>query len=260
MLEKQNEDTKVIVFQNNNVENFEINEQIKNKNKNNFTNNDSVYYSLIQKLKSKELKQSNLTQKNDEIDIIKNALFTQLWKIKVILNGKLSQESNEIPYIETFELTLLNQSVTTCQLKEYGFNIFVFFLYLISLLVTFSILLIFAISYICYIFYDYYKDFEEEYSLIEDYNILSIVSGVQIIKFRKLYIDIYGKEAFLEKYKNFDVFYKEYIYTGIIPIIVAYFVNLIFMICLMRYYKSYKNENPEIKDYSLILYGDSLPF
>ena len=270
MKEKLDDNTNIIVFQNKNIEKTENNEQIKNHNKrniykNNFMNNDvgsdSKTDRMIVKMESKKLKQSSLAEKNEnEINIIKNVLFTQLGKINVKLEGKLSKESKEIPRIETIELTLLNQSVSIFQLKEYGFNIFVFFLYLVNVLVTFFILLVFAISYICYIFFKYYKDFEEEYSLIEDYNILSIVSGVQIIKFRKLYIDIYGKEAFLEKYKNFDVFYKEYIYTGIFPLISAYLANLIFMLCIMRSYKSYKYKNPEIKDFSLILYGNDLPY
>ena len=156
MKEKLDDNTNIIVFQNKNIENAEENEQIKSQNKrniykNNFMNNDvgsdSKTDRMIVKMESKKLKQSSLAEKNEnEINIIKNVLFTQLGKINVKLEGKLSKETKEIPRIETIELTLLNQSVSIFQLKEYGFNIFVFFLYLVNVLVTFFILLVFAIS------------------------------------------------------------------------------------------------------------------
>ena len=74
------------------------------------------------------------------------------------------------------------------------------------------------------IFYNYYREYEEEYSFFFDYNILSLVSGVQIIKFRKYFIDyIYEYyDEFKDNYYYFDVIYKEYLYTGTIVFIIAF--------------------------------------
>ena len=103
------------------------------------------------------------------------------------------------------------------------------------------------------VFSKYYPHFEDEYSYFSDYNILTLVSGVQIIRYRKYYIDKYGKDEFLKKYKNFDVFYKEYIYSGIILFIIVFLVNFFLIIYMIRTYQSYKLENEE--NYSLILSG-----
>ena len=109
------------------------------------------------------------------------------------------------------------------------------------------------------IFYKYYRDYEEEYSIF-DYNILSLVSGVQIIRFRKYYIDLYGKEEFLLNYKDFDVIYKEYLITGTIIFIIAFLINFSFVLYLQKIYKLHRIENPEIKNYTLILSGKDVPF
>ena len=116
------------------------------------------------------------------------------------------------------------------------------------------------------IFYKYYKDLEKKeeevikYFPFSDYNILSLVSGVQIIKFRKNYINLYGEEKFLEKYKDFDVIYKEYILAGTIIFIVVFLINFCFILYLKRTYKLYRIDNPEINNYTLILSGKDVPF
>ena len=112
------------------------------------------------------------------------------------------------------------------------------------------------------IFYNYYREYEEEYSFFFDYNILSLVSGVQIIKFRKYFIDyIYEYyDEFKDNYYYFDVIYKEYLYTGTIVFIIAFLINIFFMLYLQKVYKIYEIENPEIKNYSLIISGNGIPF
>ena len=200
--------------------------------------------------------------------IIDNALFSQLSEINVKLLTFSQNVSNELyksvgqilPKIEFIELNLLNQNVSISELKKYGFGLYVFFLYLVNLLVTFGVLFIFAFHYMYCIFYKYYNDYEEEYSLFFDYNILSMVSGVQIIRFREYYIGMYGKEAFLEKYKNFDVIYKEYLYTGTIVFIIAFLINFSFLLYLIKTYKIFKIRNPEINNYTLILSGKGVPY
>ena len=113
-----------------------------------------------------------------------------------------------------------------------------------------------------FIFYNYYREYEEEYSFFFDYNILSLVSGVQIIKFRKYFIDyIYEYyDEFKDNYYYFDVIYKEYLYTGTIVFIIAFLINIFFMLYLQKVYKIYEIENPEIKNYSLIISGNGIPF
>ena len=222
---------------------------------------------ILEHKNTRSIKIDNYIRNNEnEIKRINNAIFSRMGKIKVKLadlDEKVSKElyntkSKILPRIDIIEIILLNQNVSVSELKEYGFVIYTFFLYLINLLITFFILLIFTFYYLYCIFFKYYKENEDEiFSLLEDYNLLSIVSGVQIIKFRKNYIDINGKEEFLENYENFDVFYKEYIFSGVIPIILAFLVNLFFIFYLRRVYKSYKIANPEIQDYSLIFSGKS---
>ena len=96
-------------------------------------------------------------------DVINSALFSQLSEINVKLlkfNEDLSKrifnkEGKVLPKIDYVEFTLLNQSLTISQFKKYGFGIYVFFLYLINLIITFLILLIFAFYYIGCIFFKY---------------------------------------------------------------------------------------------------------
>ena len=156
------------------------------------------------------LKEDKFIRANEnEIKKINNAIFSRIGKIKVKLadlDEKVSKElynknKKILPRIDIIEVILLNQNVSVSDLKEYGFIIYTFFLYLINLLITFFILLIFTFYYLYCIFFKYYKENDDDiFSLLEDYNLLSIVSGVQIIKFRKNYIELYGKEEFLEQY------------------------------------------------------------
>ena len=214
------------------------------------------------------LKKDNFAENNISIrNIIDNALFSQLSEINIKLLDLEENVSERIynskgkiiPKIDFIEFTLLNQNVNISELKKYGFGLYVFFLYLKSLLVTFGILFIFVFHYTYCLFFKYYRDYKEEYSLFFDYNILSLVSGVQIIRFRKYFIEKYGKEAFLEKCKDFDVIYKEYLFTGTIVFIIAFLSNFIFLLYLMKTYKIFRIENPEIKNYTLILSGKDAP-
>mgnify|MGYP002623996162 CR=1 FL=1 len=216
-----------------------------------------------------EMKIDNFAENNISIrNIIDDALFSQLSEINVKLldfDERLSQilyksKGKILPKIDLIEFTQLNQKLGISELKKYGFGLYVFFLYLINLLITFGILFIFAFHYMYCIFYKYYRDYEEEYSIIFDYNILSLVSGVQIIRFRKYYIDLYGKEQFLKNYKDFDVIYKEYLFTGTILFILTFLINFFFVIYLQKIYKLHRIDNPEIKNYTLILSGKDVPF
>ena len=205
--------------------------------------------------------ETNISVKN----IVDDALFTQLSEINVKLLD-FNKHSNDgkivktLPKIDYVEIKLLNQNVSISELKTFGFGLYVFFLYLISLLVTFIILAVFAFHYMYRIFYDYYRDYEDEFSFYSDYNLLTLVSGSQILRFRKYIIEMYGKETFLENYKDFDVFYKEYIGTGTAIFIIAFIINFIFLLYILRVYRQYKIDNPEIKDYSLILSGNDVPY
>ena len=229
----------------------------------------------IQESNNNALPENNLNKNNTLFEsnktyeeIINNALFSQLSEINVKLLEfdehtttifYKNLKGKTIPKIEYIEYTLLNQSVNISDLKKYGFGIYVFFFYLKNLLVTLSILCIFALIYIGFIFFKYYHNYEDEYSLFFDYNLLSLVSGVQIIRFRKFYIETYGKAAFLSKYKNFDVIHKGYIYSGVIIFTIAFIINFIFLLYLKYSYNSYIKENPEIKNSTLILSGRDLP-
>ena len=276
-----NDNKNPIIYKKSELENIEINHinTINTRNQKNFNMGQEINTNnqlLNMKSNMKEIKpfehQINRSIKVDkfirdnenEIKKINNAIFSRIGKIKVKLADLDENVSKELynkktkllPRIDIIQVILLNQNVSVGDLKEYGFIIYTFFLYLINLLITFFILLVFTFYYLYCIFFKYYKENEDEiFSLLEDYNLLSIVSGVQIIKFRKNYIDLYGKEEFLEQYKNFDVFYKEYIFSGVIPLIFAFLVNLFFIFYLRRVYKSYKIDHPEIKNYSLILSG-----
>ena len=255
---------------NKNQKNLKIEQDVDNNNYILNSKSNFLEVNPFQREISRSIKQSNFIRNiENEIKTINNILLSRLGKIKVklaALDNELSKElfnkdSKILPRIDIIEITLLNQNESLGDLKEYGFAIYAFFLYLLSLLITFFFLLIFAFYYLHCIFYKYYKENEEDeiFSILEDYNLLSIASGVQIIKFRKNYIDLYGREAFLEKYKNFDVIYKEYFFTGTIVFIVAFIINFCYIIYLQKVYKSYKNEYPEINSYSLILSGE-IPF
>jgi len=108
------------------------------------------------KAKNRAMKIDNFAENNITArSIIDNALFSQLSVINVQLldvDESLSQrlfnlEGKILPKIDLIEFTLLNQKVGISDLKKYGFGLYVFFLYLISLLVTFGVLFIFAFSY-----------------------------------------------------------------------------------------------------------------
>ena len=223
----------------------------------------------VKDTQNKDIRVDNFAENNISArNIINNALFSQLSKINVKLldlDDNLSQklyksEKNILPKIDMVDIKLLNQSTSIIEFKKYGFGLYVFFLYLIELLVTFAVLFIFAFYYMYCIFYKYYREYEEKYSLFFDYNILSLVSGVQLIKFRKYCIFFFGKNNFLENYKNFDVIYKEYLFTGTIIFIIVFLINFAFMLYFQKIYKLYRIENPEIKNYSLILSGKSVPY
>ena len=209
-----------------------------------------------------EFVENNVFMRN----VIDNALFSQLSEINVKLLDFSENVSNRIygigekiiPKIDFIEFTLLNQNVSISELKKYGFGLYVFFLYLRCLLITFGVMFIFALHYMYRIFFKFYREYEDEYSVFFDFNILSLVSGVQLIKFRKYYTEVYGKEAFLENYEYFDVIYKEYLFTGTLVFIVAFLINFGFLLYLLKVYKIYRIENPEIKNYTLIISGKDL--
>ena len=200
-------------------------------------------------------------------DIINNALFSQLSEISVkllnfneVMSKKMfNKEGKVLPKIDYVEFTLLNQGVELSIFKKYGFGIYVFFLYLTNLIITFGILAIFGFYYIGCIFFKYYQDLDVECDLFFECDILSLASGVQIRKFRNYYIKTFGKKAFLDKYENFDVIYREYIFSGTIVLFIIFIMDFIYIIYLQNSYKSYLIENPEINNYTLILSGKDLP-
>ena len=253
----------------NNINTSQRNRRIPFSNAQNINSNSNII--PVQSAENRGMKKDNFAENNISIrNIIDNALFSQLSEINVKLldldeniSQKLYRAENKIlPKIDMVEFTLLKQSTNIAQFKKYGFGLYVFFLYLIELLVTFGVLFIFVFYYMYCIFYKYYREYEEEYSSFFNYNILSLVSGVQIIKFRKYFINIafYRDKDFLDNYNYFDVIYKEYIFTGTIIFIIVFLINFIFMLYLQKIYKIYRIENPEIKDYSLILSGKGLPY
>ena len=216
----------------------------------------------FEKAKTLQIKQEPIQQNyNQEKEIIDSALLEQISDIKIRLlldSDKENEEQKNLPNVEFIELTLLNQSLfSLSKFKKYGFSIYVFFFYLRNLLFTFFVLFGFVFYYMYCIFFKYYSHYEDEYSLFFDYNLLTLVSGVQIIRFRKYYINEYGKEAFLEKYKNFDVFYKEYFYSGALLFIFVFLVNFFLIIYMIRSYETYKLKNQE--NFHLILSGPIKP-
>ena len=218
------------------------------------------------KPEGKEDKKSPYLENNIKLrDMIENALFSQLSEIKVkfMYAGddpyalpifKNPNIKNHLPKIHNIELTLLNQDEPISEFKKYGYGIYMFFHYIKIILITFLILLIFAAIYIYNIFFNFYRKYEEEYSLIYDSNLLLIITGTQIIRFREFYIEIYGKEAFLKKFKNFDVFYKEYLISFFIIFGTAILYNIIMIIISYRDYRKFKSPGN-----TLILSGSDEP-
>ena len=278
-INQNDKDGILILNQNNNHQNLEFSQKM-NPNSNP-RNSRQIHFNDDEDLNTKTniievrkydegtMRIDNFAENNVSIrNIIDNALFSQLSEINVKLldfeediSKKLYKSEGKIlPKIDFVEFTLLNQGVNITQFKKYGLGLYVFFLYLIELLVTFGVLFIFVFHYMYCIFYKYYREYEEEYSLFFDYNILSLVSGVQLIKFRKYYISKYGKKVFLEEYKDFDVIYKEYLFSGTIIFIATFLINFGFMLYLQKIYKLYRIENPEIKNYSLIISGKNVPY
>ena len=208
----QNYNTDILTLNNNDIKQ-EINTSM-NNNHDSTPNNMPIQISQEQNIntnsniipvkntQNKDIKVDNFAENNITArNIINNALFSQLSKINVKLlnlDDNLSQqlyksEKNILPKINMVDIKLLDQGTSITEFKKYGFGLYVFFLYLIELLVTFGVLFIFVLHYMYCIFYKYYREYEEEYSLFFDYNILSLVSGVQLIKFRKYYISFFGK-------------------------------------------------------------------
>ena len=107
----------------------------------------------------------------------------------------------------------------------------------------------------CCIFFKYFRKYEDEYSLVFEHDLLSVISGVQIILFRKFYIEIYGKEEFLEKFKNFDVFYKDNALAVFVLFGVTILINLIFVVISLRYYRKIKKK--DIHNYNTLILSGS---
>ena len=136
---------------------------------NEIENNIEIIPVTTENLEVKEdlgIKIDNLAEKNIDIrNIIDKTLFSQLSDIKVFLldfendvSKKLYKVNKKIlPKIEYFELNLLNQGVNISEFKKYGFGLYIFFLYVISLLITFGLLVIFAFHYIYCIFINIIK-------------------------------------------------------------------------------------------------------
>ena len=189
------------LFLNNNVN------KVADSSKRELTNDNKVDKVEVKKNK-RNLRIDNFAENNITIrNIIDNTLFIQLSEINVKLlefeqdfsQSLYNVKGKILPKIDSVEITLLNQNVNISEFKKYGFGLYVFFLYIINLLVIFGLLFIFALHYMYCIFYKYYRDYEEEYSLFFDYNILSLVSGAQVKKFRKHYIQTFGKDFFKQK-------------------------------------------------------------
>ena len=205
----------------NNLFTSNIVQEKKNKNENNINNNaeNNKSPTIITTQKNDENEKKNIeNNKNNENikdelienelttqNIIDNILQSQISKINVkvlkfnkAMGEKIFGKNEIIHKIDLIEYTLLNEGDSISEFKQFGFGIYVFFLYLINLLITFGLLLIFGFYYMYCIFFKYYKDVEEDFSAFFDYDILSLVSGSQIIKFRKYYILNFGEEEFLK--------------------------------------------------------------
>ena len=277
--DKKYNDIEVIYFKKNEIIENKLNSQIipQNKRRINIFNTEEEIQNASKSQfidipetkeddKNEQKKINNYIENNISVKrIVDDALFSQLSEINVKLldfdeNFFDEKKGKSLPKIDYVDIKLLNQNIDISEFKKYGFGLYVFFLYLKSILVTFLVLAIFAFHYMYRIFYNYYRDYEDEFSFYSDYNLLTLISGSQILRFRKYIIETYGKETFLEKYKDFDVFYKEYLITGTVIIIISFVINFIFLLYIQREYKQYRIENPEIKNYSLILSGKDVPY
>ena len=216
----------------------------------------------------KEQKDQSLYMKNNTKlrDIVENAIFSQLSGINI--NFKYSGDKsapinnkdmgNNLPKINKIELILLSQNDSISEFKKYGYGIYQFFYYLKILLITLGIILFFAGVYIYNIFFNFYRKYEEEYTLIYDSNLLLVISGTQIIRFRDFYIEIYGKKAFLEKFKYFDVFYQEYYFSFFFLFCLVILFNIINIIISYKDYQEFQEEH-SLEHKTLILSGSDEP-
>ena len=258
IIKEDESNTQIIDKNKTKIHYININDAIQNQSGRQIIN---IQEKVDQDRKTNQFIEKNLSIKN----IVDNALFSQLSYINVKLvyyfgkNFDSRKKGNPLPKIDNVDIKLLNQNVEISEFQKFGFGLYVFFLYLKCLLITFLVLAVFVFHYMYNIFFDYYKDYEDEFSFYSDYNLLTLVTGSQILRFRKYIIEIYGQETFLEKYKDFDVFYKEYLITGTVIFIIAFIINFIFLLYIQRVYKQYSIENPEIKNYSLILSGKEVP-
>ena len=172
----QNYNTDILTLNNNDIKQ-EINTSM-NNNHDSTPNNMPIQISQEQNIntnsniipvkntQNKDIKVDNFAENNITArNIINNALFSQLSKINVKLlnlDDNLSQqlyksEKNILPKIDMVDIKLLDQGTSITEFKKYGFGLYVFFLYLIELLVTFGVLFIFVLHYMYCIFYKYYS-------------------------------------------------------------------------------------------------------
>ena len=152
----QNYNTDILTLNNNDIKQ-EINTSM-NNNHDSTPNNMPIQISQEQNIntnsniipvkntQNKDIKVDNFAENNITArNIINNALFSQLSKINVKLlnlDDNLSQqlyksEKNILPKIDMVDIKLLDQGTSITEFKKYGFGLYVFFLYLIELLVTF---------------------------------------------------------------------------------------------------------------------------
>ena len=85
-----------------------------------------------------------------------------------------------------------------------------------------------------------------------------MISGTQIIRFRDFYIEIYGKKAFLEKFKYFDVFYQEYYFSFFFLFGLVILFNIINIIISYKDYQEFQEEH-SLEHKTLILSGSDEP-
>ena len=214
-------------------------------------------------------KQSKYMKNNTKLrDIVENAIFSQLSEINI--NFKYSGDNPDIkpiygkeigshlPKIYNIELTLLSQNDSISEFKKYGYGIYQFFYYLKILLITFVIIFFFAVVYIYNIFFNFYRKYEEEYTLLYDSNLLLVISGTQIIRFRDFFIEIYGKNAFLEKFEYFHVFYVEYFFSFFLLFGSVIIFNFIKIITSYKDYQEFQTDD-SLNHKTLILSGSDEP-
>ena len=155
----QNYNNEVTTLKNNNIQQVPNSNQNSNQNENpqnrvirfnddqNINSNSQII--PINTPENKEVKVDNYAENNITIrNIIDNALLSQLSEINVKLldfdenfaRHLYNSEINILPKIDMVKINLLGQSTNIAQFKKYGFGLYVFFLYLIELLITFGIL------------------------------------------------------------------------------------------------------------------------